>query len=69
MDFFVASSSFSCGDTSFHASINTIPFEVMYGQPPPSHLPYLPQDSQVDAIDWSFTTREEMFKTLKVNLQ
>lgn len=56
-------------NTSFHASINTIPFEVMYGQPPPLHLPYLPQNSRVDAIDRSITAREEMLRMLNMNLQ
>lgn len=56
-------------NTSFHSSINTTPFEIMYGQSPPLHLPYLPQDSRVDAIDRSFYAREEMLRTLKLNLQ
>lgn len=56
-------------NTTFHSSINTMPFEVVYGQAPPLHLSYLPQDSRVDAIDRSFTAREEMMRELKTNLQ
>lgn len=56
-------------NTTFHSSINTTPFEVIYGKAPPLYLPYLPQDSCVDAIDRSFTARKEMMRELKTNLQ
>ena len=29
-------------NTNFHTSIQTTPFEVLYGQAPPIHMPYLP---------------------------
>lgn len=42
------------------------PYEVEYGQPSPLHLPYLPNDSHVEAIDRSFVARERMLATLKL---
>lgn len=56
-------------NTTYHLSIQTTPYEVVYGQPPPIHLSYLPRDSRVEAIDRSFTARERMLAVLKVNLQ
>lgn len=44
------------------------PYEVVYGQPPLLHLPYLPHESNVEAIDRSFSVREEMLRILKSNL-
>lgn len=41
----------------------------MYGQPPPLHLPYLPQESRNEAIDQSFSAKEEMIRKLRQNLQ
>lgn len=32
-------------NTTFHSAINTNPYEVVYGQAPPLHLPYLPHES------------------------
>lgn len=46
-----------------------MPFEVVYGQPPPLHLPYLPLESNIEAINRSFSAREEMLRRLKCNLQ
>lgn len=44
-------------NTSYHSSTGTT-FEVMYGQPPPLQLPYLPQESTMESIDRSFTACE-----------
>ena len=32
-------------NTNFHSTIQTTPFEAVYGRPPPQHLPYLPGES------------------------
>lgn len=40
----------------------------MYGQPPSLHLPYLPHESAVDAIDCSFDARELLLSQLKQHL-
>lgn len=44
------------------------PYEIVYGQAPLLHLPYLPQDSQVEVVDRSFVARERMLDRLKENL-
>ncbi|GKB61312.1 reverse transcriptase [Tanacetum coccineum] len=36
-------------NTNFHTSINTTPFEVVYGQKPPIHFHYLAGESIVEA--------------------
>jgi hypothetical protein len=44
------------------------PFEVVYGQKPPSVLSYLPGASKVQAVDLTLTSREAILYTLKENL-
>jgi hypothetical protein len=56
-------------NTDFHSSLKTTPFEVLYGQTPPIHIPYLPKDSNVEAVDQQLTLREDMLRTIKANLQ
>ena len=55
--------------TSYHTAIHTTPYEAMYGQPPPLHLPYLPGDSKVEAVDRSLQAREAAITLLKFHLQ
>ncbi|KAK4270158.1 hypothetical protein QN277_023237 [Acacia crassicarpa] len=55
-------------NTTYHSSTKMTPFEVMYGQPPPLHLPYLPQESAIESIDRSFSARETLLLQLKENL-
>ena len=52
-------------NTSFHSSIQTTPYQVVYEQLAPAHLPYLPGYSKVEAIDRSMQTREAIIKFLK----
>lgn len=56
-------------NTTYLTSTNMTPYEVVYGQVPPIHLPYVPHDSCIDAIDRSITAREEMMRALKENLR
>lgn len=53
----------------FHASSNTTPYEVMYGQPPPIHIPYLPEESVSATVDRTLSAREEALKVLKFHLE
>nr|CAJ00278.1 hypothetical protein [Lotus japonicus] len=55
-------------NTTYHSAIQTTPYEVVYGQPPAIHLPYCPQSTIVDAVDRSFTAREQMIQKLHANL-
>lgn len=45
------------------------PFEAQYGYAPPIHMPYLPGDSRVEAVDIALRNREEMILLLKKHLQ
>ena len=54
---------------SYHFAINSTPYVVVYGQPPPIHLPYLAGESQVGAVDRSLQAREAGIKLLKFYLQ
>ncbi|MCH81746.1 Ty-3/gypsy retroelement polyprotein [Trifolium medium] len=38
-------------NTNFHSAIHTTPYEVVYGQPPPVHLPYIPGYSSSSVVD------------------
>jgi hypothetical protein len=55
-------------NTNYHSSIHTTPFEVVYGYPPPIHLPYLPGSSVVVTVDRSLLAREDTIKLLKFHL-
>ncbi|KAJ7960281.1 Ty3/gypsy retrotransposon protein [Quillaja saponaria] len=55
-------------NSSFHSAIQTTPYQAVYGQPPPVHLPYLAGDSNIDSVDRSLTAREEALKMLKFHL-
>lgn len=35
----------------YHTSIRCTPFEAFYGGAPPIHVPYVPGDSSIDAVD------------------
>ncbi|CAA7033213.1 unnamed protein product [Microthlaspi erraticum] len=42
-------------NTSFHTATQMTPFEAVYGQQPPQHLPYLPGESKVAVVAKEFT--------------
>ncbi|GKD32257.1 putative mitochondrial protein [Tanacetum coccineum] len=56
-------------NTNFHIAINTTPFEVVYGQKPPVHLPYLAGESTVEEVDRSMKAREQVLNMLKFYLK
>jgi hypothetical protein len=55
-------------NTNYHSSIHTTPFEVVYGQPPPIHLPYLPGSATTLTVDRSLMAREEAIKLIQFHL-
>lgn len=55
-------------NTNLHSAINTSPYEVMFGQQPPLHVPYVPGDSTVVAVDRSLAAREEVLGGIKEQL-
>lgn len=44
------------------------PYEIVNGQPPPVHIPYLPGDSVVNIVDRSLAAREAVIHKLQHNL-
>ncbi|GJY42186.1 retrotransposon-related protein [Tanacetum coccineum] len=56
-------------NTNYHSAINTTPFEVVYGQTPPIHVPYLGGVSKVEAVDRSLKARELAIQVLKFHLK
>lgn len=56
-------------NTAFHHSAGTSPFEIVYGQPPPTLTPYIAGDSCVEAVDKELSRREKLISDLRVHLQ
>ncbi|GJS02914.1 reverse transcriptase [Tanacetum coccineum] len=38
-------------NTNYHTALDTTPYEAVYGQTPPMHIPYVAKDSSVEAVD------------------
>ncbi|XP_022760138.1 uncharacterized protein LOC111306584 [Durio zibethinus] len=55
-------------NTNHHFSIQTTPYEIVYGQPAPSHIPYLLNDSKVEEVDESLKAREATIQLMKFHL-
>lgn len=55
-------------NTTFHSAIQTTPFEALYGQTPPIHLPYVPGDSAEEEVDRRLITREFKIELLKFHI-
>ncbi|GKC72680.1 retrotransposable element Tf2, partial [Tanacetum coccineum] len=55
-------------NSNLHTSIQTTPFETVYGIPPPIHVPYLGGLSKVEGVDRTLKDREEFIQTLKFHL-
>lgn len=46
--------------THFHLALKITPYEVVYHQPPPLHLTYVPRESTIEAVDRSMIRRENI---------
>ncbi|GJV38096.1 retrotransposable element Tf2 [Tanacetum coccineum] len=56
-------------NTNYHTSTKTTPYEAVYCQTPPIHVPYIPGDSRVEEVDRTLQAREEAIKMLKFHLK
>ena len=56
-------------NTTFQSAIHRTPFEVLYNQEPPLHLPYLPGESSHKEVDRTMQRREKMPRQVQHNLQ
>lgn len=55
-------------NTNFHTLIQTTPYEVVYGQKPPLHIPYLPHALKVNTVDRSLVAHETALHLIQHNL-
>lgn len=55
-------------NTTYHSAIRTTPYEALYGQTPPLHLPYISGATLVASVDRTLQNREAMRKVLKFHL-
>ncbi|TYH59023.1 hypothetical protein ES332_D08G195100v1 [Gossypium tomentosum] len=56
-------------NSSYHSSIQLTPYEALYSQPPPAHMPYLAGVSPVAVVDRSLWAREAARKLLHFYLK
>nr|GEW87856.1 hypothetical protein [Tanacetum cinerariifolium] len=56
-------------NTNYHTSTKTTPYEAVYCQTPPIHVPYIPGDSRVEEVDRTIQAREGAIKVLKFHLK
>lgn len=55
-------------NTTFHTSTQLTPFEILYNQPSPLHLPYLPGETRNALVERTTLRRESMIQLLKFHL-
>eukprot|EP00253_Pinus_taeda_P025507 PITA_25507 len=55
-------------NTNYHATTKMTPYEIVYGQLPPSPISYIPGCSKVQAVDQLLQNRATMIARLKDNL-
>lgn len=55
-------------NTHFHTAIQITPYEIMYGQPPPLHIPYLAGEMADAEVDRSLQRRESVPSDIKQHL-
>jgi hypothetical protein len=56
-------------NTSWHSTIKTTPFEVVYGREPPTLLTYLPGTARVEAVGKELLARDQVLKELKNHIK
>nr|GEY78067.1 putative mitochondrial protein [Tanacetum cinerariifolium] len=56
-------------NTNYHTSTKTTPYEAIYCQTPPIHVPSIPEDSRVKEVDRTLQEREKAIKVLKFYLK
>ena len=55
-------------NTTFHSATELTPYEVVYNQAPPVHLPYIPGETKVVGVDRTLQRREAMIQVLRFHL-
>lgn len=57
-----------CYNTSYHSSLRTTPFEVVYGRPPLALLPYTAGTARTDAVDGLLRDRDNFLAEVRDRL-
>jgi hypothetical protein len=57
-----------CYNTSFHSALKATPFEVVYGRPPPSLLPYQPGSAASPGVDAMLSDRDTFLAEVRERL-
>jgi hypothetical protein len=57
-----------CYNTSLQSALKTTPFEVVYGRPPPPHLPFQSGSTRVAAVDQQLRDRDIFIADIKERL-
>lgn len=55
-------------NTTYHSASHTTPYEILYGQPPLHHMPYLAGSIAAESVDRSIQKREATIVLLKEHL-
>jgi len=55
-------------NTNYHTAGQITPYEVMFNQPPPLHLPYLPGETKNALVERTLQRREAMIHLLRFHL-
>ncbi|GJW02514.1 hypothetical protein Tco_1561370 [Tanacetum coccineum] len=56
-------------NTNYHSDTKTTLFEIVHGQTPSLHIPYVAKDSRVELVDMTLQEREKVIGMLKFNLK
>ena len=57
-----------CYNTSYHSSLQTTPFEVVYGRPPPALVPYSAGSAATEAVDVLLRDRDTFLADVRERL-
>ena len=56
-------------NTSWHSTIKTTPFSVVYGRDPPTLLTYLPRTAKMEVVDKELVARDDLLKEVKEHIK
>jgi len=57
-----------CYNTAYHTALQTTPFQVVYGRPPPDLLSYVPGQARTEAVATMLSNRDEFLDEVHARL-
>ena len=57
-----------CYNTSYHSALKTMPFEVVFGRPPPALLPYTEGSASTETVDTLLRDRDSFLQDVRERL-